>query len=72
MNIQGTKFIVTGLLSVCFFIGTILTASEKPNYLQTDARSTLSLSEYPAGLSTSAAVDRLQDDVATFDKTLNT
>lgn len=72
MNIQGTKFIVTGLLSVCFFIGTILTASEKPNYLQTDARGTLSLSEYPAGLSTSAAADRLQDDVATFDKTLNT
>jgi DNA repair ATPase RecN len=72
MNKQRTKHIIAGLLGICFLIGNVLSASVKPNNSHADDQSLFSYMEHPVSMSSSAAVDKLQDDVAEFDKTLNT
>jgi len=71
MKQRKTKNIVYKLLGAFFLIGNILFASVKPGAADSGTGSMFFSMEPSIRILSSGAVDRLQNDVAEFDKTLN-
>lgn len=72
MYIRRTNRFIIGIMGLCLFFALIEQASAAPGPVRAEARCALLPAELPPPVFASGAVDRLRDDVAKFDKVLNT